>query len=149
MECAIAGSALILGPSGRCCRHGVLSDFRAHPQQAFGYRWGQRHEAFGDDVGRRHPYLIVVDAGSGQTRFDVVVCAVGESAGGPGEVVAVGLLCYPVGDFSGGRERVQTGGDTAAETGMGRDRLQARLACDVVGEFAVGGPYLGCGPSQM
>ena len=141
-------SVLALDPSGRRCRHGVLSDFRADPQESFDYGRGQGHKAFGDDVCGRNPHLIAVKAGRGTTGIDIIVCAVGESAGRSGEVAAVSVLCYPVGEFAGGRERVQAGVDTAAEAWAGRDGFRARLGGDVVGEFAVGGPYLGCGPSE-
>jgi hypothetical protein len=69
------------------------------------------------------PRLIVVEVGGGQTGFDVIVFAAGERAGRSGEVVAIGLFCYPVGEFAGGRERVQAGGNTGAETWASRARV--------------------------
>ena len=97
---------------------------------------------------RRDPGLIVVRAGGSKAGLDVIVCPVGESAGRAGEVAAVGLLCYPVSEFARGLESVQAGREPARETGTGRDGFRLRLGRDVVGEFAVGGPHLGCGRSE-
>ena len=109
---------------------------------------GQGQKACGDNVSWGNPHLIAVKAGGGTAGLDIILCAVGKSAGQSGEVAAVSLLCYPVGKFAGRRERVQTGGNTAAETGTGCDGRQARLRSDVVGEFALRGPHLGCGLSE-
>lgn len=81
----------------------------------------------------------------GQTGLDVIVCAAREDTGRAGEVPAIGVFCHRVGEFTGGRERVQAGGDASTETRMSRDVSRARLRGHAVSEFAVSGPHLSGG----
>ena len=123
----VAGSRLALDLSGGRRRHGVLSHLRADRHESLDYRRGQAYESFGENLRGRNPHLIVVEIGGGQTGLDVIVCAPGEHASRPGEIHATGVFCYPVGEFTGGRERVQAGGDASTETEMSRNVFRARL----------------------
>ena len=137
-----------LGSSCSRRGHGVLNNIQIDPQQVLDNGSGQRHKTFGDDVRGRNPHLLFVTTSGGQAGFDIIVCATGESAGRAGEAAAVSLLCYPQGEFARVRERVQAGGDTPRETGVGCDRVRASVGGGVMGEFAVGGPHFGCGPRE-
>lgn len=91
--CEVAGSALVLDLSGRRCRHGVLRDLRTDSQDCLDHGRGQGHETFGQDVCGRNPRVVAVEAGDGQTGFDVIVCPARQRAGRSGEVVSIGLFC--------------------------------------------------------